>query len=174
MRYLLVCCLSCLLLIPVDGLATGSDEELYKKLDQATDLIKNDQLEKGIELYNEVLMVEPDNLEALFFGGLSYLYIKDYAKAVAYLEEVEKLKPDFKNVYKYQAMSYMGLKEFSKAVEAYSKAIILSPEDENLYEQRGIIYLMLGQRENAKKDMAKVLQLNPHNPAALEVQKHKL
>lgn len=68
MRYLLVCCLSCLLVIPGDGLARGSDEELYKKLDQATDLIKNDQLEKGIDLYNEVLMVEPDNLEALFLA----------------------------------------------------------------------------------------------------------
>lgn len=168
MSYLRFFILLTLLTFAVPSLSAQTDD-IYATLDEANDLAINGNPRQAIKLYDEVLSIDKNNVEALYFGGLSHLYLENYTQAVSYFEKAERLMPDNGDIYLHKSTALMSLKQYDKAVIAYTKALEFFPNNDELYSKRSIAFMILNQKEKAHNDAKKALQLNPQNKVALEI-----
>jgi len=100
-----------------------------------------------------------------------YLYLKEYDKALGFIDEtIEANHLDFR-LYLFRAKSYNGLEDYEKAVSEASYAIGLAPFNVSAYNERAYAYYKLGQRNEARADIVKALNINDKSSRALNLKK---
>lgn len=75
------------------------NDEIQKKLDEAMDILEKDNVTdeeslKQRKLLNEILKVEPNNFDALYCLGLSYMATMENEQALKYFELAIQIKPE--------------------------------------------------------------------------------
>jgi len=93
-------------------------------------------LDKALEILDQVLAKDPDYGEANKYKAYVLIDKKDYSKAEEYFN---KVKPEDMNSEAYSKWSkiYTEKKEFSKAYEYLDKAVAADTNDENVYFEYG-------------------------------------
>ena len=85
---------------------------------------------KVIEIYKEVLNIDPNNTIANYRLGSIYYYRKQYSTAAGYVEKVIKLYPFDYDSAILLAQIYTSLGNIIEARALYTKALLYSPTDQ--------------------------------------------
>lgn len=119
------------------------------KAELAIVLTKLKKLEAAIDIYNEILSIDPDNYEAWNNKSKLCTSLNRWAEAAEGYREAVRLKPDnSKNYYNYAvALEESGKTEAS--IEAYKKAINISPDFAEAYNNLGIALSVMGKTHEA-------------------------
>ncbi len=112
-------------------------------------LIKLKKHEAAIDLYNQIISIDPDNYEAWNNKSRLCSLLNRWTEAAGGYKEVIRLDPDnSKNYYNYAvALEESGKRE--AAIEAYKKAIEISPDFAQAYNNLGIALSLMGKTHEA-------------------------
>lgn len=115
---------------------------------------------EAIQLWDRLLDITPNNIEALFNKGYALIMLQRYQEARVFSEKVLALVPDHKEAaFNYgTAVLYVG--EPSEAVQKLEPLLARYPEYPPLLAVLTLLYLLCGQREKAALAYAKLMALN--------------
>ncbi|WP_027137135.1 tetratricopeptide repeat protein [Gaetbulibacter saemankumensis] len=124
---------------------------------------KTENLQEKIDLYTQIITLEPKNLDAYFYRGLAKNNSGDYLGAIVDYSKIILIDPDADTYYN-RANSRYSIKDFEGALEDYKKAYETDPNFVAALYSLGCVKYDLGQYEEAIKDFTKVIKATPYNP----------
>ncbi|NQT24578.1 tetratricopeptide repeat protein [candidate division KSB1 bacterium] len=147
----------------VDKSEPGSD--LYNKAIQniAYSYDLKDEKDKAIEIYTDVLKINPDNADTWFnLGRLYYMQAQNlekddpekagiFEKAIDAFLEVIRIAPDDFDSNLNAAQAYLETERWEEGIPYYEKAVDLNPLNQLAWNNLGVCYVRTG---NMKKGQA--------------------
>lgn len=128
----------------IDKLEKEAQEKITKAVETAKEEIKNQS-----------------KAEELFMQGNSYLYAKEYDKAVETYQKSLAINPNNDMVYINMGAAYGSQEKYDKAIDACQKAIKLNPNNNMAYESIGVSYSKQGKYNEAIVEYQKSITINP-------------
>jgi tetratricopeptide (TPR) repeat protein len=119
-----------------------------------------------IELYKNVLELEPNHIEALNNIGVSYINSYGYDVAIEYLTKCVENSPEFGLAYSNLANAYNQKGDLDKALEFANIAIQKTPNNDWGYVVKGNVLTKKGELDEAEKIFGLAIKLNPKSPEA--------
>jgi tetratricopeptide (TPR) repeat protein len=163
-----------------DNEASRQFEESFKLTPHREELVRGLRLQhlgdlKAAErIYRDVLLQDPDDVDALrLLAGIA-MRAKQWGDAEVLLEKSVALAPDF-----YQSWMDLGLArqeqdKLDAALEAMQRAIRLEPSKANAYAASGTACAMAGRHEEAIEFYSKALETDASHGGALSGMGHVL
>ncbi len=141
-----------------------------EKLNKGIELLKEDNLDEAIAIFDQILESDSENIDALLNKGIALYEDDEFALAVELFDKVISL--DEKNVeaYFYKGNSLSNNDEVANskelAIENYTKAIELDENHIPSLMNRGIEYYTSNELNKAVTDFDKILNLDKKNKVA--------
>jgi len=132
-------------------------------LDEANQLLKDEELEKAEQKYIEVISLQPTEGEA--FQGLGEVYMakKDYTHAKESLKHANKLSPRSTAILLDLADVYQLTGHQQKALEECRKSVALEPNDPKSLHALFVASIAVGNKQLAKSTLTQLAAINPDN-----------
>ena len=143
-------------------LGQTASADYYNK---AQNLRAKNKLIEAINYYDSAIIRNPTFLEALYYRGITFGYLKRDFDAFRDFDKVVKLNPSFKESYKYRGMSRdpHNLEELKLSNDDYSNHLRAYPNDSEIFFMRANNYGVLKDYLSALKDLNKAIELNSKN-----------
>ncbi|MGA2090039.1 MAG: tetratricopeptide repeat protein [Endomicrobiales bacterium] len=100
---------------------------------------------------------------------LSYYYssLKNYKKAVRYLQQVSRQEPKNPNLYYLLGLAYMDMNKYKQADENFLKALERRPDSVEAHFHRGVMFDQWGKFDKAVPELEKAFALDPQYAPSL-------
>ncbi|MDR4503866.1 MAG: tetratricopeptide repeat protein [Candidatus Scalindua sp.] len=154
-----------------------SDEaDLSESEETVQESLGSDHLARGIEYYNdgmldeavrefqEVLKVDPDNLDANFNLGKTYVDKEMFEEAMSQYEKVIEVDPAHIDANLDLGMLYMDFDQIDEALMLYKKASMENPENAYLHFHLGEVYYRKQRYDKAILEFNRALSINNMDP----------
>ena len=125
--------------------------ESNKLIQEAYELHQAGKLITAEGIYKEVLIEQPDHIDALFLLGALYLQQGNYDTACTYFMRTLAIKPDHPMAYCNLGTALQESGQVDKAIESYRKSISLKPDYADAHYNLGNALNNLGQLDKAAK-----------------------
>jgi tetratricopeptide (TPR) repeat protein len=141
----------------------GEDDEGQgaATLDEALQAHAEGRIDEAVELYKEVIAVDPENQYAWYNLGLIHqqrgsanLAEDEYRKAL-------EIDPGFVPAMFNLAILLSGIGETDEAVELYRGVIALEPDNASAHLNLGFLLLDTGQRKEGRAELGQAVALDP-------------
>lgn len=141
----------------------------YVDFENGYNLVLKERPEEALDLLLPLVKDFSGWWNLLFFIGLAYRSMGEYAIAETYFENVLKIN----NVQK-DALNELGLckicrGKYVEAAELFSKLLSIDPGNCEVFCNRAVAYLYNNQPDRAKEDIQTALKINPNDPVALSI-----
>ena len=131
-------------------LTYGQANKIYRKA------LKTADLKQCINLFSEVIKLEPKNFDAYFYRGIAKNDLGDYNGAIVDYSKIIVFEPDADTYYN-RGNSKYSLQDFKGAKADYDKAIKLAPNFTDALYSLGCVKYDLGEYKKAISDFTKVI-----------------
>jgi tetratricopeptide (TPR) repeat protein len=123
-------------------------------------LVENGRSQDAVEVYKQMLRIQPDDAETHFAIGL-VLLDSDPTAALPYLEEASRLAPSRSRFLTTLGIAYLKSGRQSEAEATLRRAIALSPDDPSIRNNLGIVLVQTGRFQEAVQELTTLLDANP-------------
>jgi Bardet-Biedl syndrome 4 protein len=120
----------------------------------------------AIEVFDEVLSINANDWEVLFYKGLSYKFLRIYDEAIANFERSNELH-QHENTFIELGRIYQIKQDYQKAIDIYVKGLEASPENTEILTTIGLLFIRLGDNSNAFDFLNRSLDHDPRNPKSI-------
>lgn len=142
---------------------TISKDQLSKVLEEASQLVRDEEYALAEKKYIEVISVHPKEVKAYEYLGRLYIKMKQYDQADQCLRFAVKLRPDDASVHASLGELYMNEEQWTRAVEELGRAIEKRPGNPK-YLDRYLEATLGGKRADlARKGLDQLKASNPEN-----------
>jgi tetratricopeptide (TPR) repeat protein len=117
-------------------------------------------LAAALQGYNAALAIEPDDVNILFYRGLTNFDLANYRAAVADFSGVIRLSLTWPSGFIKRGHAYLAMKDFDRAIADYSETIRMAPRLAPLYYNRADAYLAMRDTDKANADLRKAAELD--------------
>ncbi len=133
--------------------ATGAapHDEIIQMHERALEVAGKNNFKEALELYEEIVLKNPDDDQAYLIMGHLYLMSGNYEKSESAFQNAVHIDP-------------ANIREITPF---YENKILQNPDDDNAYADLGYAYLILGDFLKAKSAFKNALSINPYNQAAV-------
>lgn len=138
-----------------------NDERL--RLDKALKYQEEGKYREAIEIYNEIIDLNPENIIVLNNIGVCYLALGNPDKAIEFFKRVIKISPKDSDVYFNIGKAFFISDRLKDALKAYKIAEKYRPKDMDIVKNLGIIHLKLGEIGAARINFEFLLRESPKN-----------
>ena len=139
-------------------------ENKEKKFNEAKKLHQAGKVNEAQKIYLELLKNSPSDHKINFLTGTSYLQLKNYEKAITYLDNSINISPEFPHSYNSKGIVFSEMKSFEEAIRNYDKAILLKPDFLEAHLNRGISLKNIQEYDDALKSFEKCIEIDSLNP----------
>jgi serine/threonine protein phosphatase PrpC/Flp pilus assembly protein TadD len=167
-------------LAPGDLALTIRYQRVLKKLkepywNQGNSYNDKRQYAKAISAYTQIITLDPQEIEAYAYRGVSYCKYGEFQQAIPDLTHVLNASADtpYKQMYYYRGVAYAGLQRYSEALADFQRAIELDSLAAGAYAERGRIYIQQGKDALALQEFDHALQLKP-NASWIKAEREKV
>ena len=122
---------------------------------------KKNNLVDAKKLYNKILNLHPEFIEAYNNLGLIYRSEGENAKAIQCYEKIIKINPNLIDAYNNLGIIFQKLGKIKKAKDCYEKIIKVDSNFIMAQYNLGLVLRQLGQNEKALNCFKKVIEINP-------------
>ncbi|MGA1226742.1 MAG: hypothetical protein ACO3VF_05785 [Tamlana sp.] len=122
--------------------------------------IRTTDLNEKISLLNQVIDLEPKNLDAYFYRALAKNDLGDFSGAIVDYSKIIVYEPDADTYYN-RGNSRYSLKDFTGAKEDYAKAYMLDKNFLDALYSLACVKLDLEAYEDAIKDFSNIIKVAP-------------
>ncbi|MDH6355215.1 tetratricopeptide (TPR) repeat protein [Dysgonomonas sp. PH5-45] len=112
----------------------------------------------------KVINLDPDNLDAHTYCGISYRMINIFPSAIHYFQQAVEISPRDGRMLNNLATTYAELGYDSLALNIYDRSVEASPYNANTYNNRGALYLDRQEFRKAESDFRQSIEMNPSSP----------
>ena len=140
---------------------TGKNINIVEIFALAVQNHKKDNLKKAQELYNKVLKIAPNHMDAHNNLGVLFLKLKDYEKAKECFEKAIKISPSSVEAHSNLGIIFKRILKYEKAKECFEKAIQINPNFVNAINNLGSIFQLFGENQKAKECFEKAIAIDP-------------
>ncbi len=119
-----------------------------------------------IELYKNVLEIEPDNFHALNNMAVSHNNLNETKISIELLNKAIQLNPKYFQAFANRAQAYNLQDNYSEALQDAESAISLEPKFEYAYAIKGNVLTKLGKYPEAEIALNKAVEMNPNSAEA--------
>jgi tetratricopeptide (TPR) repeat protein len=114
-----------------------SESDVY--VDRGILAYDNKQYSEALQAFQEALRLNPENVNALYYAGLTYMAVEEYAPAQAALEQALKLAPTDVDVAFQLGVAYFLQQQYDKAEPLLRQVYARQPQHQNLGYYLGFI-----------------------------------
>ena len=147
-------------------------QTIQLNIKQIFDLAFENQKKKNFDvakkLYEKVIEINPNILNAQFNLGIIYEELNENEKAINCYEKVINLDPLFIHSYNNLGLIFRNLGEINKAKKYFLKITDLNPKYPNAYNNLGFIYADAGDYKKAIDNYITALKYDNSNKIALK------
>jgi tetratricopeptide (TPR) repeat protein len=129
-------------------------------------LAKSGKTEEALAEFNQAIILDPNNAEALYGRGLLYQGEKQDAQAIEDFTAANGLKPQQADPLLGRAVSYIALDKFKEAAADLDEAVQADPQNAQIWTTRGKAYERLGDRTKAAESYGRAINLRPRDETA--------
>jgi tetratricopeptide (TPR) repeat protein len=122
--------------------------------------------ERAIEDFNKVLVLEPDNVQALIRRGDAFSQLGETARALVDLDRAIGLAPQSTQPYFYRGLVHSRMNMSAAALSDYNAALERGPRNVDALISRAAIYSLDGKFNLAIKDLDAAIAIDKENPYA--------
>jgi tetratricopeptide (TPR) repeat protein len=157
MRYKIIpiCLFVCLLSANVFA---SREKQLFET---GIDHLKQNRYEAAVQMFTELIELDPDNAEAYKNRGVAHMKLGQYDPAILDFEKTRQMTPDLKGVHSNLGVAWYYKGEYQKAIAHYDMEIALSPDSHYVYFNRAISWAELKEYDKSLDDITKTLALVP-------------
>lgn len=129
--------------------------------DTGVDHLKQQRYEAAIDVFTELIELNPDNPDAYKNRGVAYMKLSQYDSAIHDFEKTKQMMPDLKGLHSNLGVAWYYKGEYEKAIANYNSEIELSPGSHYAYFNRAICWAELKEYDKSLDDIAQTLTLVP-------------
>ncbi len=141
-------------------LATLDADELYNK---ALSLEFLDRHEESLDLYDEILKLNPDYAPAWIGKGVCWDVLGLHDQAMKYHERALELDSEDPNAWNNKGNCHLDMAQFDAAVECFNRALQLSSNNGTYWRNKGVALANLGRFNEAMLCFDRGLEINPQS-----------
>lgn len=144
-----------------------------EKINHALSLHKAGNIAEALGIYAEILAIEPDDDQLLYFSGLGMLQLGEFEKAAEFLEKSFAVNPAQEcldtlfDTYLEFGNTCFAQNNIKKAVEIYSRLTQLTPNEPVVYFNLGLAFHRLKLYCEAVNYYKKAIEIKPQFSEAL-------
>ena len=127
---------------------------------------KKNDIKSAEQLYNQVLIKDPNHFGSIFYLGSIYLQNRNFIEAKKLFEKAVKIKPSHAEVHHNLGQSYKELGDVDKAIKCFQKAIKIQPKILASHNNLGVMQKELGNNEEAIKCFQNAIKIQPNFAAS--------
>ena len=116
--------------------------------------------------YQQVLQLQPQHFDALYYAGLIAAQSKNFTEAVELFAQAIISNPEHAQVYYDHGRALIDLKRYQEALQSCQQAIKLNPHYLPAIYNQGYVLQQLGHYQEAIERYQQVLRLQPDNASA--------
>ncbi len=135
-------------------------EELFQ---EAYELHQSGKLTAAAELYNNILIEQPDNINVIFLTGTLNLQQRNFEVACKFFRKALEQNPDYEMAHANLGIALHESDSLDEAIKCYRKVITLNPNYVNAYINLGNAFKQQGKLEKAVICYKKAIELNPND-----------
>ena len=124
---------------------------------------KKNDLKSAEKFYNDVLEINPNHFNSIFYLASLSAQTKNYIKAKNLFEKIIQIKPNYDVAYANLGAVLKELGKFNEAVEACRKAISIQPNNSAAYSNLGAALKELGKFKETIDVCKKAIETEPKN-----------
>ena len=144
--------------------------EKDKLFEKAKNLVKNEEFEKAIKIFEDLYQEKPDNdiknnlIDAMFaYGGfLNDEYVLEYQKSISIFKRIIDLDQENYKAHYNLGIAYFNLELFEEALHSYEMAISINPNYKHGYYNIGLLHEATENLEKAVEAYEKALEIDPN------------
>jgi tetratricopeptide (TPR) repeat protein len=129
--------------------------------DTGVDHLKQQRYEAAIDVFTELIELDPDNPDAYKNRGVAYMKLSQYDSAIHDFEKTKQMMPDLKGLHSNLGVAWYYKGEYEKAIANYNSEIDVSPDSHYAYFNRAICWAELKEYDKSLEDIAQTLTLVP-------------
>lgn len=118
-------------------------------LDQADEFANNGKYADAVNLFNEVLKIDPNHAETLHLLGMAKYYLGFPDESIIHINKAINIAPENPYYRNNIALIYSETGQISEALSAFKKASELNPDNPNFHFNAGVLYFETGDCESA-------------------------
>jgi tetratricopeptide (TPR) repeat protein len=138
---------------------TAAKPDLRPLCMQARGFAGQGRVDDALNLYGEVLRLDPDNAMAYADRGTVLAMTKQFEPALRDLEQAFRLGYADASAFSTAGTICLETKQYGKALEHYAKAAELNPDYPFTYFNRASVHFALGNKESAIADLETCLSM---------------
>lgn len=127
---------------------------LNAKHEKADKLLKKGELQKALELFNELIEELGENPILYSDRGVVFLHLNKREECLNDLSKAVQLQPNYSYRYACRAFAYSHFKLLDESIVDYQKAVELDPEDAVAHNNLGMLLEQKGYKDEADRRFA--------------------
>lgn len=135
-------------------------------MEDAQRLVADQQYEKAISNYKEVIKSDPTCTDAYMNIGICYDNLGDYSPAIDFYDMALELYPLYPKAWLNKAVTYQHMGDTGEALRCFDKAIDLDKNYSLAYYNKGVLLMEIGDHRLALECFMKTLEIDPKNKNA--------
>jgi len=137
-----------------------------KLMEDAEIFVDDQQYEKAISNYKEVIKSDPTCTDAYMNIGICYDHLGDYSYAIDFFDMALEIYPHYPKAWLNKAISYQHKGDIDDALKCFDKAIDLDKNYSLAYYDKGVLLMENGDYRHALECFTKTLEIDPKNDDA--------
>ena len=122
--------------------------------------------DRAIQDFDRVLVLEPDNVDALIRRGDAFVQLGDFARGMSDLDRAVSMAPENALAYLMRGLAYGRRGNTIAALQNYDAALKYDPRNADALSNRAAIYLGQGRLDMAIRDLDLAISIDHTNPLA--------
>ena len=128
----------------------ADDEEVFKMHEKALKCVSEKRYNEALEIYQDIVIKNPDDDQAYLIMGHTYLLTGQYQKAERAFNYAVNIDPQ----------------NINEITPFYENMVLQNPDDDMAYTELGYAYLIVGNLGKAQSAFGEAVHINPENAPA--------
>ncbi|GAI35604.1 unnamed protein product, partial [marine sediment metagenome] len=135
-----------------------------ERFQKAMNLIDQGRLQEAKGIFEEILMDDPKNVDALYNLGMCFTELAHPEKAIKALEQCIKYRPNYSNAYVALGFAYSRMNDTENAKKYFLEALELDANNSFALRNLGGLFGRVGEIEKSLYYLEKAHEIYPHDP----------
>ncbi len=141
-------------------------QKVQTLLQEANDLLDNDYNYEAVNLYNQLLVIQPDNTEAWNNRGNALAALKRYEQAIGSYDKAIEIQATKHQAWYNRGNVLAEIERYEEAIYSYEQAIKIKPDKYEAWINRGVSLSKLQHYEEAIDSYDQAILIKPDTSEA--------